>query len=737
MTMQLDLDRRQFVIAGIGGGLAIGLGLPGSASAQSMSTRPFDATTIPGGTEINAWVVIAPDNTVLVRVAKTEMGQGAMTALPMIVCEELECDWSKVKVEYASPNRNQVENQVYRSMATNGSNGVRSSREYLQLAGASARERLKAAAAAQWNVPVAEIDAKNSEMTHRPTGRKITYGQLAARAVSVRLEREPAIKTPDQYTLMGKLDNVKRFDTPPKVNGTAIYGLDVTLPGMLTAAVKHSPVHGGKVKSFDFNAIKDRPGVKAAMAVGGVGNERAGVAVVADSFWQAKSAIDIMPLEWDDGAGASYDTDTYFKEAVAALDKPGKVAKKEGDPEAAMRGTGRKVEGTYTVPYLDHAPLEPLNATAYVTADRVEAWLGTQNAGGALTAAAAKAGIAPEKVFVNNELLGGGFGRGGGNEPLPQAITLSKALGKPVKVIWTREEVTRQGNYRPMSAVRFSATLGNDGMPVGMIGRVVSDSLAFKTNPTEFAKTEIDGTATGNYTALPYAIPNFQIEYTNMPSHLRLGFWRGPGVSQTLFQIESFIDECAIAAGKDPADYRKALLASNKDPGWMKVMNEITDKSGWGKRTFPKGTAQGIGIGDGHGTIAAVVVTVTVSQGGEVKVDEAHVAFDSGNIVNKADIIGQQEGSIAFALTAALYGEITVRKGRVVEGNFDDYQMLRIADMPDVKVHFGGLTGGSKWGGLGEPAVGPLFPAVANAVFKATGKRVRSMPLKNHDLSWS
>ena len=739
MTNRLEIDRRQFGLtaAAVGGGLAISLNFTPEGLAQSINPQPFAPIAGAGGTEINAWMVIAPDNTVVIRVAKTEMGNGAMTAMPLMICEELECDWTKVKVEYADANRNVVENQVYKSMSTGGSQSVRTSREYLQLAGASARERLKAAAAQQWNVPVADIEAKNSVLTHKPTGRKLTYGEIAAKAAVVRLEKEPAIKTPDQYVLMGKA-NVARFDTPAKSNGSAVFGMDIRLPGMLTGVAKHSPVHGGKVKSFDFAAIKDRPGVKAAIQVGGQGNERSGVVVVAETFWHAKTALDLLPIEWDDGDGAKFDTATIYASAYKALEQPGAVGRKEGDVATALKGATKTIEATYLVPYLDHATMEPLNATAKVSADRVDVWLGSQNADGALAAAANKAGVPPSKAFMYNAYLGGGFGRGGGNEPMLEAITASKALGGvPVHVIWTREETTRQGQYRPMAAARFEGGVGPDGMPTAYYARVTGDSRAIRANPAEFAKTGVDTGTTGNIQSMPYAIPNIQVEFTPNQTHLRLGAFRAPSANVSGFQLESFIDELAFAGGKDPAELRRALLRNAKDPGWLKVLNDLSEKSGWGKKTFPKGTAQGMALVESHGTIFGEVATVQVSPGGEVKVLRVDVSFDSGYVVNKSDVEAQTQGSIAMALTATLYGEMNIRRGRVVEGNFDDYQMLRIDEMPHVEVSYGGLAGNNKWGGLGEPAVPPLFPAVANAIFRATGKRIRTLPLKNHDLSWS
>ncbi len=738
MTNPLTMNRRQFVVATalVGGGLAVGL-RPASAQFK-LNREPFKAppSAPTNGVDVTPWMMIMPDNTIVMRVAKAEMGNGALTAMPMMICEELECDWSKIQVEYADPNRSVRENNAYKSFGTFGSLSVRTSREYLQQAGAAAREMLKTAAAQQWNVPIGEIDAKNSILTHRPTGRTLTFGDVSTKAAAVKLAAEPKIKTPDQYTLMGKAI-VKRFDTPVKVNGSAVFGMDVQVPNMATAAIRHSPVAGGKLKSFDFEAIKSRPGVIAASAVR-VPGVREAVAVVADSYWNAKSALDVMPIEWDDGAGANFESGAVMKTALELLDQPGAVSRTEGNVDAALRSATKVVEAVYQTPYLEHATMEPLNATAEVKADRVDVWLGTQDAGSATTASAQFAGLRPDQVYVHNLFLGGGFGRRTGPEVALEAISLAKTVNRPVKVVWSREETTRQGAYRPLAVTKFRAGLGPDGMPVAMHIRTVSDSLMAKVNPNGFRQAnDVDSTAVLWLKDAPYAIPNFQLEYKNSPTHLVIGFLRAPGTNQTVYMYESFLDELAAAAGKDEVAYRRTLLRDAKDPGFLKVLNEITDKSEWGKKTFPKGTAQGVGICEAHGSISGCVAEVSVTQDGSIQITKVDLAYDSGNIVNKSDVEAQAQSAVVYAQTALMYGEINFRKGRVVEGNFDDYQMMRIAEMPNVVTHHGALTGGTKWGGIGEIGVPPLFSAVTSAIFKITGKRIRSLPLKNHDLTWS
>ncbi len=740
MTNRLETNRRQFVIttAAIGGGLAIGIGIEPASAQFKMNPRPDQAPPQAArGPELTAWMTIAPDDTIIVRASKSEMGNDAVTYMPMIICEELECDWSKIRVEFADPNRNAVE-KVYESMRTVGSQGVRTSREFLQKAGARAREMLKTAAAAEWNVPVTEIDAKKSVLTHRPTGRTLRFGEMAQKASAVKLATEPTIKTPDQYTFLGK-EPVPRLDTPLKVNGSAVYGIDITVPNMVNAAIRHSPVHGGKLKSFDLAAIKDRPGVITAVPVRGTGIRDA-VAVVADTYWNAKTALDVMPIEWDDGAGGNSDTKSIFDAALKLLDQPGNVAVKNGDVEATMKDATKVLDATYQIPYLDHATMEPLSAVAHVTADKIDVWVGTQDADAATTGAAETGGMKPAQVFVHNLFLGGGFGRRSNPETTREAVVVSKAVGRPAKVTWSREETTRQGQYRPMAVTRFRAGLGANGMPLAWLSRTVSDSRTAKLTPAAFEQAkQIDNSALGSMSGMVnyYSVPNLQVEYKASQTHLELGFWRAPSGAQSTYFVESFVDELAVAAGKDPGEYRRALLANAKDPGYLKVLNDMMDKSGWGKQTFPAGTAQGMAICESAGTIVGMVIQVTMSKEGGVKLDKVHVAFDSGNIINKNDIEAQMEGQVVMAHTALMYGEINIRKGRVVEGNFDDYQMMRIDEMPQVITSYGGLTGGTKWGGIGEASLPVVFPAITNAIFKITGKRIRELPLKNHDLSWS
>jgi isoquinoline 1-oxidoreductase beta subunit len=729
MTIEHKISRRRFVIstAAIGGGLVLGFFLPPRrAAAAIIAQKPWTSPT-EGGKEVNAWLVIGSDDTVTIRVAQSEMGEGVFTSMPMIVAEELECDWTKVRAEYASANRSLRENRVYQRMATNGSGAVRRSREYLQQAGASARARLIAAAAQQWGVPAGECKAENSLVIHPASKRQVNYGAVAAAAAGVKLDAEPAIKKPDQFKLLGQPQ--KRLDVPLKVDGSATFGIDVRLPDMLYASVLTCPVFGGKLKRYDFNAIKNMPGVQAAVEVPN------GIAVVADSFWRAKTALEVMPVEWDFGEHANTNSESFRQTFRAALEKPGVVPEKgdRGDALAAISKAAKVVEADYEVPYLAHATMEPMNCTAQVTPQRVDVWVGTQNPEGALAAAAEVTGVALENVYVHNCFLGGGFGRRSRNDDVRQAVTVAKAVGgRPVKLLWTREEDMRHDFYRPMAAIRFRAGLDANGVPMALLNRSVTHSILSGIRP-EDVHTGIDRTSISGLADMPYSFAHRRIEHLIQNTHVPVSFWRSVGSSQNAFAVESFIDELAHAAGKDPVELRRMLLKGHAD--WLHVLDTVAQKANWGK-TMPRGAAQGVAIHESYGSIVGEVAEVSVSRRGEVQVEHVVCAVDCGHVVNPLTVEMQMESGIVYGLTAALYGQITIDKGRVAESNFDNYQMLRINQMPEVETHLA-LTGGTKWGGIGEPSVPPIAPAVCNAIFKITGKRIRSLPLMNHDLRWA
>lgn len=717
------LSRRRFIFAGLSaaGGLVVGVMLPGLAHALPIEPQPW-SREMPETGEINAWIVIEPDDSVVIRFARSEMGQGSFTALPMIVAEELQCDWSKVKAEYASANRTIREHDVYRSMLTGGSRAVRESREYLQQAGASARVRLVAAAARRWGVPDAECEARDGQVIHKASGRALRYGALAPEAAKITLDEEPAIKTPDQYTLIGK--PLARLDTPLKINGTAQFGIDTRLPDMLYAAVAACPVFGGKLRSADAAKIKGRRGIHSVVQL-----ENA-VAVVADHFWRAKEALAALPVEWDPGPAAGADSAQFRRLYREALDEPAVIARRDGNAADAMRGVAKVVEALYEVPYLAHAPMEPLNCTAHVQPDRVDVWVGTQTAETALKLAAKTAGVKPEQVYVHTTFLGGGFGRRSMNDEMVQAIAVAKQVGKPVKLVWTREEDMRHDRYRPQAALRFKAGLGADGLPVAWEIRTAVGSLLRSLGANPVA-SGIEPFAVEGLANNPYRVPNTHVDCVLKNTHVPVMFWRSVGSSQNAFALESYIDELAHAAGQDPYRFRRALLVDR--PDFIHVLDTLAEMGDWGK-PLPAGKGRGISIHECFGTIVGEIAEVAVSQKGEVRVERVVVAVDSGHVVNPRTVEMQMESGVIYGLTAALYGEITIKQGRVEQGNFDTYEMVRLAQAPKIETHLA-LTGGGKWGGIGEPGTAPIAAAVCNAIFAATGKRIRALPIKNQDLT--
>jgi isoquinoline 1-oxidoreductase beta subunit len=714
------LSRRQFIVAAAtaAGGLAIGIA---PARALPIAARPWSPETA-DPREFDAWLVIEPDDRIVIRYPRSEMGQGSFTALPMMVAEELAADWSKVTAEFASANRNLRQDFVYgKDMSSVGSHSVRFSHRQMQQVGASARVRLVRAAARRWGVPEAECEAGQSRVTHKPTGRSFGYGALAAEAAKIALDREPALKPPAAYTLIGT--PTPRLDVPPKINGTAAYGIDTRVPGMVYAAVVGCPVPGGTVKSVDDRAAK---AVRGVMAVVDLGNA---VAVVADRFWRAKKASEALAIAWNPGAGAGSDSAQFAEAYRAALDGPAATARNDGDIDKAMQNAAKRIEALYEVPYLAHAPMEPLNATAHYRPDRLDVWIGTQNALLTLRTAARVAGLPPDKVFVHNCFCGGGFGRRSFNDEMVQAIRVSKAIGKPVKLIWTREEDIRHDRFRPQAAIRFRAAFAADGTPTALDIRTAVGSLLRSLGLNKVA-SGIEPMAVEGLANSPYAIASTRVDCVLKNTHIPVSFWRSVGSSQNAFAIESFIDEMAHAAGQDPYRFRRKLLAGRAD--FVKVLDTLAEKSGWGT-PLPAGMGRGIAIHECYGSIVGAVAEVAVRDG-QVKVERAVVALDCGHAVNPLTIAEQLEGGTIWGLSAALYGKNTVKDGAVVETNFDTYPVVRMADAPKIETHLA-LTGGQKWGGVGEPGVAPIAPAVTNAIFAATGKRIRQLPIRDTDLS--
>jgi len=717
MTHFPRLSRRSFVasVAALGGGLALGFRLPtGLAPARAAS----------GANEVNAWVVIQPDDAVVIRVARSEMGQGITTSLPMLVAEELECDWNKVRAEFPGPEENLRRHRAWGDMSTGGSRSVRSSQEYLRKAGAAAREMLVAAAAQRWNVPAAECQTAKSVITHKPTGRTLRFGEVAEAAAKLPPPAEPKLKDPKDWWLAGTPQ--KRLDTMDKVTGKPIFGIDVRVPNMLYAAIAQCPVFGGTPKSYDEAKIGGIKGIRRIVPLPNA------VAVVADSWWQAKQAVDALPVTWDEGQNGKVSNATIAELLRGGLTAPEvPVVRNDGDVEAALGQTVKRVEAEYAAPYLAHATMEPMTCTAHVTPDKVEVWVPTQSGEAALAAAAAAAEVPPEKVVVHKTMLGGGFGRRGAVQDfVHQVVLIAKAVGQPVKLLWTREEDIRHDFYRPAAMVKFTAGLDASGMPIAWRVRLTSQSIFAALLPQRLVNGSDPIAASGFTDEMAFDVANYRVEYAMRTAHVPVGFWRSVNHSQNGFFRECFVDEMAHAAGQDPYQYRRKLLS--KDRVRLAVLDAAAQEAGWDTRP-QSGVFRGIALVEAYGSLCAQVVEASVGDKSQVKVRRVVAAIDTGHVVNPAILQSQIESGIVYGLTAALYGTITIENGRVSQGNFDDYQMLRMAEMPTIETVL--VPSGGFWGGAGEVAVPPLAPALCNAIFAATGKRIRSLPLKDQDLS--
>jgi isoquinoline 1-oxidoreductase beta subunit len=717
------VTRRKLLISGAaaGGGLALGLRLPGkTALAQKVLGTE--------GNEVGAWVFIRPNDDIVIRVARTEMGQGTLTGLAQLVAEELECDWNKVKTEMPTPGQNLARNRLWGDMSTGGSRGIRGSHEYVRKGGAAARQMLIQAAADMWNVPAAELKAEASVITHAASGRKTTYGKVASAAAKLEVPKEIKLKDPKEWKIAGK--PLKRLDTADKLNGRKVYGIDLKLPGMLHAAIKDSPVFGSTVVNFDVARVSGMPGVRHVVQV----NPTA-VAVVADTWWQAKKAIDALPIKYEDSANdkvSSASIAEYLKEGLTAQEVH-VSANKTGDALAAIAGAATKLEAVYSTPFLSHACMEPMNCTAKYTQERCEVWSPTQNGEASLAAASEVSGLPLAKCEAYKMDPGGGFGRRGGTQDyVRQAVSIAKQVpGVPVKLVWSREEDMMHDFYRPISQCRLTAGLDANNNLVALHVRVSGQSINAFLNPTAAAGGRDDRQLQG-YTAQPgdaqlgYTVPNLQIEYAMRNTHVPVGPWRGVNTNQNAVYLECFMDEVARAAGKDPLEFRRALMQER--PKHLAVLNAVAEKAGWGK-PLPAGVSRGIAQFMGYASYSAAVAEVSVSDRGKVKVHRLVLGVDSGHIVNPSQIEAQVEGSVAYGLGATFYQEITIKDGMVVETNFDTYDMMRLADFP-TKVETVIVPSGGFWGGIGEPTISVASPAVLNAIFAATGQPVRSLPLK-------
>ena len=714
--MSTTLSRREFMkaSAAIGGGLALEFWIPLAANAAGTASR----------TEVNAWVVIHPDDRVVVRIARSEMGQGSYTALAQLVAEELDCDWAKVSAEFASPNEHIRRNRIWGSMSTGGSTGIRGSQDYVRKAGASARVMLVATAAEQWRVPASECSADKGIITHGPSGRKLRYGQVAGAAAKLTPPTEVKLRDPKDWKIAGK--SVHRLDIPDKVLGKPVFGVDVSLPGMMHASIAQCPVFGGKVKNIDSRSAERMRGVKKIV------REENFIAVIADNWWRADQALNKVVVEWDVGANGNASNETIsamFREGLADPRLP--QARKLGDSGAALASAAKVIEAEYQSPYLNHATMEPQTCTAWFKPDgSLEVWTSTQNGEASLIVAAQTAGLPKEKVEVHKMMLGGGFGRRGGSQDfVKQGVTIAKALpGVPVKLMWSRQEDMQHGYYRPASLVRLKGGLDAQGNLVALHTRIACPSILAVLMPEVPLKDGIDFSAVRSFSDLPYTIPNQQVDYALRNGHVPVGFWRAPG-QQNAFYRECFIDELAAEAGKDPLDFRLAMLKPG-DKNRL-VLEAVAKAAAWGS-PLPTGLHRGLAVVDGFGSYTAMVVELSVGAEGDARVHRVIVAIDSGYVVNPDTCRAQAESNVVYGLSSVFEQENNVRNGRIVESNFHDFKLLRLPEMPIVETVL--VPSGGFWGGHGEPAILGIAPAVCNAIFAATGKRVRSLPLKHHDL---
>jgi isoquinoline 1-oxidoreductase beta subunit len=690
-------------------GLVIGFTLPAA-------TRLAEAATA-ADFKPNAYLRIGADNRVTVVVGLSEMGQGVHTAIPMLVAEELDADWSRVRVEQA-PADSAFANPVFHTQATGGSTSVNGHWEPMRKAGAAAREMLVAAAAQTWKVDASECRTEKGAVVHK-SGKKLSYGKLVAAASKQSVPTEPKLKNAADFKIIGR--PLHRLDTPQKVNGSGKYGMDVRLPGMLTAVMARPPVPGGKAISVNDAKAKKVKGVRQVIQI------PQGVAVLATGYWAAKKGRDALEIQWDDGPNAGLSSEKVSQMLTAATQQEGKAARSEGNVAGAAGA--KTLEAIYEAPYLAHACMEPMNATAWVKKDTVEIWAGTQSQGPNQNILSHVASVEPKRVKVNTMLLGGGFGRRFAPDFTIAATLLSKASGKPVKLVYSREDDMRAYYYRPASVTRFNAALDAAGKPVSLLARVASPSIMEASGFMKLPESGVDSFGVEGVADLPYDIPNLRVEYVRQEPGVQVWFWRSVGHSQNIFFSESFVDELAHAAGKDPLEFRRELLG--KAPRHKAVLELAAEKAGWGSE-LPKGLHRGIAVAYSFGSYVAEVAEVSVGDDGRPRVHRVVAAVDCGDVVNPEIVRRQVESAIAYGLTAALYGKISFKDGRVEQGNFDTYPVLRMSEMPKVEVHI--LASGARATGMGEPGLPPLAPAVTAALFKATGKRIRKLPIDPGEL---
>jgi isoquinoline 1-oxidoreductase beta subunit len=717
----VHLSRRGFLGAStaIAGSLVVGFHVPMLGAVGEPAA----------GSEVNAWVVIQPDETVVIRIARSEMGQGTLTGLAQLVAEELDCDWSRVTTEYPTPGQNLARQRVWGNFSTGGSRGVRESNDYVRKGGAAARLMLVQAAAADWQVPAADCQASAGVIRHAASGRQTTYGKVAAAASKLTAPTDVKLKDPKDWRIAGKA--LKRLDTAPKLDGSMVYGQDLKMPGLVNAAIRDCPVIGGKIKSFDAAAVLNRPGVKRVVAVGD-----SAVAVVADTWWRAQTAVTALPIVWDEGPNAKLKSDDIAATLAGGLDaSEAFVGNEAGDARAALAASAKRITATYRYPYQNHATMEPMNATALWTTERCEVWTPTQNGEAALAATAEAAGLPVAQCDVYKLPLGGGFGRRGATDWVRQAVMVAKQMpGTPVKLMWTREEDMQHGFYHPVTQCRLSAGVDAQGQLDALHMRISGQSILAALAPQNLQNGRdnvvFQGLAAGGAEgAFGYAVPNLLVDHAMRNPPVRPGFWRGVNLNHNAIYLECFIDEVAHATGQDPLALRRHLLA--KSPKHLAVLDAVATRVGWGSAAAT-GRHRGLAQIMGFGSYVAACAEVSVSDAGVLKIHRIVAATDSGHAVNPQQIEAQVEGSFAYGLSAALYGEITVKDGRIAQTNFSDYPVLRMDEMPAVETIV--MPSGGFWGGVGEPTISVAAPAVLNAIFAATGKRIRDLPLSRHSL---
>jgi isoquinoline 1-oxidoreductase beta subunit len=704
------------------GALVVGFHLaPKGALAQAPATG-----TVP---EVNAWVVIHPDDRVVLRMARSEMGQGTRTGLAQMIAEELHCDWSKITTEYVTPGQSLARNRAWGNFLTAGSQGIRQSQDYVRRGGAAARIMLVQAAANRWGVPAAECSAKDSVITHGPSGRTLRYGEVAAEAARLSPPAEVPLKAPSDWTVIGQ--SKPRLDTAAKTTGALVYGSDLKMPGMLVAVPRRCPVFGGRLRSMDAAKVQGMPGVRHVLRVG-----ESAVAVVADTFWQAKVALDALPLEWDVGENGQVSSATIDARLTEGLDAAEAfVGNSNGDARAAIAAAPRKVEAVYSYPFQNHAPMEPMNATVVWTATRCDVWCPTQNGEAALVTAAQAAGLPQTAVDIHRVDLGGGFGRRTTHDWLADAVEIAKQVpGVPIKTMWTREEDMVQGRYHPVTKCKLTAGLDANGEITGLHMRISGQSILSFVFPTALQNgrdpVQFQGlNAGGAEGAIGYSFPNLLIDHAMRNTHVPPHFWRGVNHNQNAIYLECFIDEVAHATGQDPLALRRKLMANH--PKHRAVLDAVAERIGW-TTPPPAGIGRGIAQQMGFGSYVAAAAEVSVSDRGELKIHRIVAATDPGVAVNPRQIEMQVEGSFVYGLSALLHGECTVKDGAIEQTNFDTYGVVRMDEMPKVDTIV--MPSGGFWGGVGEPTIMVAAPAVLNAIFAATGKRLRSVPLKHHDL---